>query len=77
MAADGRDLKALGITDISHYNRSPLFTPDGKSILFLAGTETTRNGRFRYSLWRADLQGKKRRRVAGSDVFTDPQADKP
>ena len=36
---DGAGTRPLGITNISKYNQSPIFLPDGTAVLFLAGTE--------------------------------------
>jgi Tol biopolymer transport system component len=77
MKRDGSDAKPLGITRVSNYNRLPVFLPDGKAVLFLAGTEENGFGRAIFSLWRVDVDGKNARRIADSGLFTDPQHWKP
>jgi Tol biopolymer transport system component len=71
--ADGTHLRTLGITKVARYNRQPRFTPDGKSILFLAGTQTNRGSRAIFSLWRVDVDGRNAREVADSGLFTNPE----
>ena len=73
MKRDGSTTTALGITRISKYNQNPVFVPDGKGILFLAGTEENGFGRAIFSLWQVDVDGKNARRIADSGLFTDPQ----
>jgi Tol biopolymer transport system component len=77
MKRDGSATRALGITSISEYNQSPVFLPDGKAILFLAGTEDNAFGRPIFSLWQVDVDGKNARRIADSGLFTDPLNWKP
>ena len=74
---DGSDARPLGITRISKYNQNAVFLPDGKAILFLAGTESNMFGRAIFSLWQVDIDGKNARRIADSGLFTDPQHWKP
>jgi Tol biopolymer transport system component len=57
---------------VSGYNQSPRFLPDGKTILFLAGTERNAGSRLIFSLWQVDTEGKQPRRIAESGLFTDP-----
>jgi Tol biopolymer transport system component len=77
MNRGGSAARPLGITSISKYNQSPVFLPDGKAILFLAGTEENAFGRAIFSLWQVDVDGKNARRIADSGLFTDPQHWKP
>jgi Tol biopolymer transport system component len=72
MNGDGTNPRPLGITKISHYNDKAVFTPDGKSVLFLAGTESGAGNRPIYSLWQVNTDGSKPRRIADSGLFTDP-----
>jgi Tol biopolymer transport system component len=72
MNRDGSGTRPLGITEISRYNKSPAFRPDGKAILFLAGTESGSGNRPIFSLWQVDVDGKNPRRIADSGLFTDP-----
>jgi Tol biopolymer transport system component len=77
MNRDGTKPRSLGITSIANYNQSPRFHPEGKTILFLAGTETNAGSRAIYSLWQVDSDGKNPRRIADSGLFTDPLKWKP
>jgi Tol biopolymer transport system component len=77
MNRDGSGATPLGITSISKYNQSPVFRPDSKAILFLAGTEKNSFSRPIFSLWQVDLDGKNARRIADSGLFTDPGNWKP
>jgi Tol biopolymer transport system component len=70
--ASGRS-KALGATSVSRYNQQPVFTPDGRRILFLAGTEWNSGSRAIFSLWSIDLDGKNAKEIADSQLFTDPR----
>jgi len=72
MNLDGTNVHQIGASKISKYNKNPVFTPDGKSILFLAGTEVNRSNRPIFSLWKVDLDGKDSRRLSQSGLFTDP-----
>jgi Tol biopolymer transport system component len=74
---DGADARPLGVSKVSKHHKNAVFLPDGKGILFLAGTEENNGGRAIYSLWRVDVDGKNARRVADSGLFTDPQRWKP
>ena len=77
MNRDGSGTRPLGVTGISRYNKSPIFTPNGRTILFLAGTETGAGNRPIFSLWQVDVDGKNSRRIADSGLFTDPLRWKP
>lgn len=66
---NSRSLKA---TQISRFNQHPVFTPDGKRILFLAGTEWNAGSRPIFSLWSVDTDGKNEKQIATSGLFTDP-----
>lgn len=77
MRPDGSDVRPLHVTKISHYNQQPTFLPDGKSILFLAGTESNAGARPIFSLWQVDTDGRNAREIAGSSLFTDPSKWKP
>ncbi len=55
----------------SRYNRLPDFFPDGKRIVFLAGTQFNAGNRALYSLWEVTLSGQTRE-IASSDLFTRP-----
>ena len=77
MNRDGAGTRPLGITNISKYNQSPIFLPDGTAVLFLAGTEENAFGRKIFSLWQVDVDGKNARRIADSGLFTDPLHWKP
>jgi Tol biopolymer transport system component len=69
--SSGADLKALHITNLAKYNSSPVIAPDGKSVYFLAGTDSNAHARAIYSLYRTDLQGNAIK-LADSTLFTDP-----
>lgn len=73
MQTDGSDMNALNITKISHYNQQPTFFPDGKAILFLAGTKENLGGRSIYSLWQVDIDRRNAKEIADSSLFTHPQ----
>ena len=77
MNRDGTGIKQLGVTNISRYNQHPAFLPDGRSLLFLAGTEENAASRAIFSLWQVDADGKNPRRIAESKLFTHPLRWKP
>ncbi len=77
MSPDGTDIRPLGVTRISRYNQTPVFLPDGKSILFLAGTEWNASSRPIFSLWEVKVDGSAQRRIADSRLFTDPMHWRP
>lgn len=64
------DPKCL-VGDKSRYNRYPDFFPDGKRIVFLAGTTFNAGNRPIYSLWEVSTDGKTKE-LASSGLFTDP-----
>ena len=72
MTLAGSDQRPLGMTTVSPYNQHPVFLPDGKSILFLAGTERNASSRYIFSLWKVGLDGSKPSRIAESKLFTNP-----
>jgi len=72
MDRDGTNPRPLGVTGASHYNQNPAFMPNGKSLLFLAGTESNAGNRPIYSLWRVDIDGKNPKQIADSGLFTNP-----
>ncbi len=69
---DGTDLRPLGVTAVSPYNHGPAFFPDGKAILFLAGTGHNAQNRPIFGLWKAGLDGGRPVRIAEDALFTDP-----
>jgi Tol biopolymer transport system component len=69
--------RALGVTNVSRYNRQPRFAPDGKSIYFLAGTEWNYQSRPIFALWKVGIDGKGAHEVADSSLFTNPRKWKP
>jgi TolB protein len=72
MTLAGSDARPLGMTTVSRYNQQPEFLPDGKNIIFLAGTEMNASSRYIFSLWKVGLDGSKPSRIAESGLFTDP-----
>src|SRR5207237_1212952 len=77
MNRDGTGSKPLGVTTISAYNGNAVITPDGRRVLFLAGTETGAGTRAIYSLWQVNADGKDPRLLADSGLFTNPLRWKP
>jgi Tol biopolymer transport system component len=77
MKRDASATSSLGITGISQYNKMPVFLPDSKRLLFLAGTEHGSGNRAIYSLGQVDVDGKNARLIADSELFTNPQRWKP
>jgi len=69
---DSGDASPLATTGISHYNQQPLFTPDGRRILFLAARQQNAGSRAIFSLWSIDIDGKNAKEIASSQLFTDP-----
>jgi Tol biopolymer transport system component len=69
--------KSLGATSVSRYNQQPVFTPSGKRILFLAGTEFNAGSRPVFSLWMIDADGKNAKELADSQLFTAPEKSLP
>jgi Tol biopolymer transport system component len=72
MTSDGKDARPLGVTTVSRYNQKPAFVPDGKAVVFLAGTEWNQFNRPIFSLWKVRLDGSKPTLIADSKIFTDP-----
>jgi Tol biopolymer transport system component len=72
MTRAGGAARPLGMTTVSRYNQQPGFLPDGKNIIFLAGTEMNASSRYIFSLWKVGLDGSKPSRIAESRLFTDP-----
>jgi Tol biopolymer transport system component len=72
MCPHGTETRPLGVTHISQYNQRPVFHPDGKGIVFLAGTDWNAYSRPIFSLWQVDVDGSNPRLVAESGLFTDP-----
>jgi Tol biopolymer transport system component len=56
------------VTQNRSYNQAPIFTPDGRRLLFLA--DARRSGR--YELWEVETSGKNLRRVADRGLFERP-----
>ncbi|MFZ4507938.1 MAG: TolB family protein [Fimbriimonas sp.] len=69
---DGTQVRHLDLAKVSRYNQQPVFTPDGRSILFLAGTEMNEQSRPVFSLWQIDVDGRNPKRIAASGLFTNP-----
>lgn len=69
--------KALRATSVSRYNTQPVFTPDGRQILFLAGTVWNSESRPIFSLWSIDVAGGNAKEIAGSQLFTNPMTWSP
>ena len=69
--------RSLAATKISRCNQDPVITPDGKGILFLAGTEWNASSRPIFSLWSMDIDGGNAKQVADSGLFTDPTSWRP
>jgi Tol biopolymer transport system component len=63
---------SLNATSVSTYNQNPVFSPDGKKIYFLAGTESNVRNQAVYSLWSIDLDGKNAREIADWRLFSNP-----
>jgi Tol biopolymer transport system component len=72
MNRESGNCRSLGVTKISHYNKNPVLTPDGKRVLFLAGSEWNASSRPIFTLWSVDLDGNNQKRVITSEVLTDP-----
>ena len=76
MDRDGSNLRSLHITKVSTYNQQPTYLPDGKSLLFLAGTER-RDSRPLFSLWQVNTDGSNAHLVADASLFLNPSVWKP
>ena len=70
--SDGSDWVSLKVTRTSGYNQQPRYLPDGKSVLYLAGTEYNAGNRPIFSLWQVNTDGSKAHQVADSGLFTAP-----
>ena len=77
MDRDGTHLRSLDIIKISKYNEHPTYLPDGKSLLFLAGTETSASNRPLFSLWRVNSDGSRAQQIADETLFLNPSRWKP
>nr|WP_309696492.1 ankyrin repeat domain-containing protein [Armatimonas sp.] len=69
MDRDGSNLRSLHITKVSTYNQQPTYLPDGKSLLFLAGTD--------FSLWQVNTDGSNAHLVSDASLFLNPSVWKP
>ena len=69
MKSDGSDPRPLGIVKLDEKRRpsfipsSPIFMPDGRSILFQVGGS---------NLWQVDIDGRNLRKIADRSLFTEP-----
>lgn len=69
MNADGSEPTPLGIVKLDEKRRpsfipsSPVFMPDGRSILFQVGGS---------NLWQVDIDGRNMRKIADRSLFTEP-----
>jgi Tol biopolymer transport system component len=70
-----RRIQQLNVTRETHLCRSPVFTPDGKHILFLGDVNPA--GGKHSGLYEVDRTGANLRRIAGSDLFYDPTGWRP
>jgi Tol biopolymer transport system component len=77
LSRDGTGPRPLGVTAVNKYNQHPVVAPDGKMVWFLADTGKSPNGTPLYALWQVDMAGGRPRKVADSDLFTDPLGWKP
>lgn len=77
MNRDGSNLRSLNVTTVSTYNGQPTYLPDGKSLLFLAGTETDSRSRPIFSLWKVNVDGSHAQRIADESLFLQPTRWKP
>ena len=72
MNSDGTKQTPLTITRFSHSNQNPVFMPDGKSILFLAGLTSNASGRYILSLWKVNTDGTAPHQIADTELFSHP-----
>jgi len=72
MNRDGTGIQPLGVTAVSSYNAHPVIGREGRSVLYLAGTESNASSRPIFSLWEVDLPRGKPRKLADSSLFTSP-----
>lgn len=70
LSADGETVNGL-VGQKSRYNRYPDFSPDGKRIVFMAGTKFGDGNRPIFSLWEVSTNGKSRK-LASDQLFTNP-----
>lgn len=66
-----REARSLGATAVSGHNGNLVFSADGQTLYFLAGTESNRFSRPIYSLWSIDVDSGATTPIARSDLFTD------
>ena len=67
--SSGNNPKRLGLTQVSAYNQSPVFSADGKSIYVLTNSTT-------FNLYQIDLNGHAEE-IADSSLFSQPETWKP
>ncbi len=72
MNSGGGKATSLGAAKVSGYNQNPVWTPDGKNILFLAGTSSNAGSRPIFDLWQIGADGKNSRRIASRALFDAP-----
>ena len=75
VSTDGETVTGL-IGQNSRYNRYPDFFPDGKRIVFMAGTKFGNGNRPIFSLWEVSINGKSRE-LASDQLFTNPNGYQP
>lgn len=76
MDRDGSSGVPIDVTStVSKYNQSPVFTPDGKGILFLTARKWASGNRPVLSLWQVDTDGNNPRCVATSDLLRTGTTD--
>ena len=69
MRADGtQPVQVTHITTINYCTR-PAFHPDGSRIFYLTTNSPTQ---MLAELWEVGIDGAHERRIAGTDLFTDP-----
>lgn len=72
MGQDTADVKALGVTLVTTYNKNPVFLPRTAQVLYLAATQEAGGGRGRYSLYSVGSDGSDPHEIAGPELFDDP-----
>jgi Tol biopolymer transport system component len=77
MSRDGANPTALNVLNVSRYNQSPVFMPDSRHLVFLAGTEWNAGSRPIFSLWRVGVDGTNPHKIADSGLFNSPLDWKP
>jgi Tol biopolymer transport system component len=70
-----KKVKQLNVIRETRLCRSPVFTPDGKRILFLGGVNPA--GGAHSGLYQVDRTGANLRLIAGSDLFYNPTSWRP